>query len=62
MEDDLKLLNVDYLSNHLSDVIQILNLSLGDQTKVYRSLKLKTTSKYYNYNISATTGWVLSKF
>jgi hypothetical protein len=25
------------------DLIQILNLSSGDQTKVYRSLKVKTT-------------------
>jgi hypothetical protein len=44
MEDNLKILNVEYLSNHWSDFIQIVNLSWGDQTKVYRSLKLKTTS------------------
>jgi hypothetical protein len=43
MEDDLKILNVEYLSKHLSDIIQILNLSYGDQTKVYTSLKLKMT-------------------
>ena len=43
MEDDLKKLNVEYLSNHWLDVIQILNLSKGDLTKVYRSLKMKTT-------------------
>jgi hypothetical protein len=42
MEDDLKILNVEYLSNHWSDLIQILNLSEGDQTKVYRSIKVKT--------------------
>jgi hypothetical protein len=43
MEDDLKILNVEYLSNHWSDLIQILKLNQGDQTKVYRILKLKTT-------------------
>ena len=32
MEDDLKILQVEYLSNHLLDPIQILNLSLHDQT------------------------------
>ena len=30
MEDNLKLLKVDYLSNHLLDRTQILNLSLND--------------------------------
>ena len=34
MEDDLKILEVEYLSNHWSDFLQILNLSLGDQTKI----------------------------
>ena len=34
MEDDLKILKVEYLSNHLSDFLQILNLSLGDQNKI----------------------------
>jgi hypothetical protein len=43
MEDNLKILNVEYLSNHSSDLVQILNLSYGDQTKVYRSFRLKTT-------------------
>ena len=33
MEDDLKILKVDYLSNHWSDLPQILNLSSGDQTE-----------------------------
>ena len=32
MEDDLKILKVEYLSNHLLDHIQMLNLSLNDQT------------------------------
>ena len=34
MEEDLKILKVEYLSNHWSDFPQILNLSLGDQTKI----------------------------
>ena len=33
MEDDLKILKVEYLSNHWLDFPQILNLSSGDQTK-----------------------------
>ena len=33
MEDDLKILKVESLSNHLLDHTQILNLSLEDQTK-----------------------------
>jgi uncharacterized protein YbdZ (MbtH family) len=44
MEDYLKIKNVEYLNNHWSDLIQISNVSQGDQTKLYRSLKLKTTS------------------
>ena len=39
MEDDLKILKVEYLSNHLSDHAQILNLSFDDQTIFYKSLK-----------------------
>ena len=31
MEENLKILKVEYLSNHRSDFPQILNLSLGDQ-------------------------------
>ena len=34
MEDDLKILKVEYLSNHRWDVPQILNLSLGNWTKI----------------------------
>ena len=34
MEEDLKILKVEYLSNHWSDFPQILDLSLGDQTKI----------------------------
>ena len=39
MEDDLKILKVEYLSNHLLDHTLILNLSLDDQTKFYNALK-----------------------
>ena len=59
MEDYLKILKVEYISNHWSDFPKILNLSLGDQTKIKNAwneeLKWKTTSKYYKMNISATT-------
>ena len=34
MEDHLKTLKVEYLSNHWLDLPQILNLSLEDQTKI----------------------------
>ena len=34
MEDDLKILKVEYLRNHLSDFPQILNVNSGDQTKI----------------------------
>ena len=51
MEDDLKILKVEYLSNHWSDFPQILNLSLVDQTKITNTQKedvhqWKKTSKY----------------
>ena len=39
MEDDLKILKVEYLSNHLLDHTQILNLSLDDQIIFYQSSK-----------------------
>ena len=34
MEDDLKKLKLEYISNHWLDFPQILNLSLWDQTKI----------------------------
>jgi hypothetical protein len=39
MEDDLNILKVEYLSNHLLDHTQILNLRLDEQTIFYKSLK-----------------------
>ena len=38
MEEDFKILKVKYLSNHWSEFPQILNLSLGDQTKIWNAL------------------------
>ena len=39
MEDDRKILKAEYLSNRLLDPTQIVNLSLGEQTIFYKSLK-----------------------
>ena len=39
MEDGLKILKMEYLSNPWSDLSLILNLSLGDQTKIENYLK-----------------------
>ena len=39
MEDNLKKLKVEYLSNHLLDHTQILNLRLNDQTVFCKSFK-----------------------
>ena len=51
MEDNLKILKVEYLNNHWSAFPRILNLSLGDQTKIKNAwnkddFQWKTTSKY----------------
>ena len=51
MEDELKILKVEHLSNHLLDPTQILNLCLDDQTILYKSLneddlQWKKTLKY----------------
>ena len=50
MEEDLKKLKIEYLSNHWSDFPQILNLSLRDQTKS-KMLKTKTTSNGEDFKI-----------
>ena len=44
MEDNLKILKVEYLSNHLFDPTQILNLSLDGQPVL--KFFWKTNSKY----------------
>ena len=43
MEDDLQIFKVEYLSNHLLDHSQILNLSLDDQIIFLPTFKMKTT-------------------
>ena len=49
MEDDLKQLKVEYLSNHWSDLHQISNLSLGDH------IKLKNSWNEENYFFTTDT-------
>jgi hypothetical protein len=44
MEKDLKILKVEYLSNHLLDHGKILNLSIDDDAIFLQILKMKTTS------------------
>ena len=46
MEDNLKILKVEYLSNHLLNNTKILNLSLEDQTTFYKLLKCRRPLKY----------------
>ena len=55
MEEDLKIIKVENLSNHWSDLPQILNLSLGDQIKVQR---LKYPSYTEESAIATQTGEV----
>ena len=67
MEDDIKILKVEYLNKHWSDLPQILNFSTGDQTKIKNAwneedLQWKTTSKYQKLNILETTDWIFLKF
>ena len=40
MEDDLKIWKVEYLSSHWSDLPQILNINLWDQTKVKKGFNV----------------------
>jgi hypothetical protein len=44
MEEDLKILKGEYLSNHLTDLPQIFNLSLWDQSYNKRLLEMKIAS------------------
>ena len=44
MEDNLKILKVEYFSNQLLDHTKMLDLSLDDKTIFYKILKMKTTS------------------
>ena len=52
MEDELKILKLDYLSINLLDPTQILNLSLDYQTKIYKSLKWRQPSMEDDLKIS----------
>ena len=42
-EDNLKILDVEFLTNHLLDHTQILNLSLDDQSIFLKSSKWRQT-------------------
>ena len=53
IEDDLKILKVEYLSNQLLDHTQIFNLSLDDQTIFLQIFKIKTTPMEYNLKIKS---------
>ena len=44
MEDDLKILKVEYLRNKWSDLPQILNFRLGDQTTIENCSKWRQPS------------------
>jgi hypothetical protein len=68
MEDKLKIINVEYLSNHLLDHTQVLNLCLDDQIIFYkyfnwRWLPMEDNLKILKVEyISATTYWIMLKF
>ena len=60
MENNLKISNVEYLSNHLLDHTQILNFSLDDKTIFSKSSKWRQTPmeddlKNQKWNITTTT-------
>ena len=67
IENELKIFKVEYLSTHLLDHTQILNFSLEDQTRFYKSLKwrwppMEDDLKYLKWNNLATTFWSILKF
>ena len=67
MEEDLKILIVEYLSNHWLDLPKILNLGSGYQTQIKNARnevdpQWKKTLKYYKLNNSATTDRIFQKF
>ena len=51
MEDDLKILKMEYISNHLLNHSQIRNSSLDDQTVFYKSLKWRRHQKEDDFKI-----------
>ena len=50
MEDNIKILKVEYLNNHWSDLTQILNLSLDDHTKLKISWNEDYTQRKRTFN------------
>ena len=46
MEEELKVSEFEYLSNHWSDFPQILNLSSGDQTKINLNMKMTSNGRW----------------
>ena len=50
IEDDLKIVKVEYLSNHLLGHTQILKLGLDDQTIFYKFLKQRRPSMEDDFN------------
>ena len=64
MEDNLKILKVEYFSNHWLDLLSNFKINLT-KTKIAwneDNLQWKPTLKYYKWNISATTDWIFLKF
>ena len=68
-EDDLNILKVEYLSNHLLDYTQIFYLTLDEQNIIYKSKpQWKTASNgrrpqnSKKWNVSANTYWTILLF
>ena len=62
LEDNLKILKVEYLSNHWSDLPQFLNFSSGEQTKVKNAwneegLQWKTNSNGKILKVELSNHW-----
>ena len=51
MEDNLKILNVEYLRNSWSDISQIVNVGFDNQSKVEDNLQLMMTLKNKSGNL-----------
>ena len=67
MKDKLKILQEEYLSNHLLDKTQISNLSLHEKIILYKSLKLTQPQiedelQILKWIISATIYWIILIF
>ena len=67
MEDNLKISKVEYLRNWVLDHTQILDLDLGDQSKVFKYFRLRWPPleddlKIFKVEHLSTTYWILLKF